>query len=386
MSVWCEPNKATQLRVDVPDGYVLVFGDEIISGQVLDKNSGALYNAPFICPDIDGPFCTVGECVLIPTMARNYFIFSDQEKLNIPGIMINGTAFDENGEMYQAPFSVSDSDAKAGKYRSNGESTLSSDVEEEGDEEKHYCPPGTAGEDDELDFLNEFLAKLTMPNIDFPQIPSILGQVVKLTQKIDRATGKLIEKVQNLANRVQFDPGVACDLIREVQKLLMIIQKLQRYIPIILAIIKIIQVAIKLGKLALFFIKNNPITGPAVRAMLTAIALNMLIQSGGIIIGSVKKNVSKLKQSLPGLQAILLGIISQCDFNQGEGGEPCDPTESLKELGRVATGDGDGDASDDLEDEINNDFDANTDDFNNQLATAFDNLNKCINMFDTLEI
>ena len=113
MSVWCDPNKATQLRVDVPDGYVLVFGDEIISGQVLDKNSGALYNAPFICPDIDGPFCTVGECVLIPTMARNYFIFSDQEKLNIPGIMINGTAFDENGEMYQAPFSVSDSDAKA---------------------------------------------------------------------------------------------------------------------------------------------------------------------------------------------------------------------------------------------------------------------------------
>ena len=48
MSVWCDPNKATQLRVDVPDGYVLVFGDEIISGQVLDKNSGALYNAPFI--------------------------------------------------------------------------------------------------------------------------------------------------------------------------------------------------------------------------------------------------------------------------------------------------------------------------------------------------
>ena len=44
--------------------------------------------------------------------------------------------------------------------------------------------------------------KLTIQNIDFPQIPSILGQVVNNT-KIDRA-GKLIEKVQNLS-RVQFD-------------------------------------------------------------------------------------------------------------------------------------------------------------------------------------
>ena len=53
----------------------------------------------------------------------------------------------------------------------------------------------------------------------------------------------------------------------------------------------------------------------------------MLIQSGGIIIGSVKKNVSKLKQST-GLQ-VLLGIISQCDFNQG-GVVNLGLTESLK--------------------------------------------------------
>ena len=66
--------------------------------------------------------------------------------------MINGTV-DENGEMYQ-PFSVSDS--VHGKYTST-ENLHFLLMWKKKEMKKNTIVTGTEGEDDELDFLNEFL-------------------------------------------------------------------------------------------------------------------------------------------------------------------------------------------------------------------------------------
>ena len=226
-------------------------------------------------------------------------------------LIVNGTIIGPDGTVYEAPFNV-----PGPGYRVGDEGAV---VSPTGGGEEDYCSlqelaGNVRGEKRIIDIDIDLDLDLDIPGLDMSWWLPIQKKINEITQ----LQGKLVAKVQMLADKAKYDPeGDVCKYRPEAQKLLQLIRDIQRILSQIRRVVQAVRTAVNTVKRVIRIIESIFMVGKAVKLALVYMMIKQMVLGLAQMIDTLARSILDANRVLPALIATLSAMIQACANQRG---------------------------------------------------------------------
>ena len=239
-------------------------------------------------------------------------LFGADAELLVGDLIVNGTVIGPDGTVYEAPFQVPGPGFKVG-----GEGAV---VSPTGGGEEDYCSlqelAGNVRADTKrvIDIDVDLDLDLDIPGLDMTWWLPIQKKINEITQ----LQGKLVAKVQMLADKAKYDPeGDVCKYRPEAQKLLQLIRDIQRILSQIRRVVQAVRTAVNTVKRVIRIIESIFMVGKAVKLALVYMMIKQMVLGLAQMIDTLARSILDANRILPTLIATLSAMIQACANQRG---------------------------------------------------------------------
>ena len=226
-------------------------------------------------------------------------------------LIVNGTVTGPDGTVYEAPFNVPGPGYKVGPDGGV--------VSPTGGGEEDYCSlqelaGNVRGEKRIIDLDIDLDLDLDIPGLDMTWWVPIQEKI----NEIQQLQGKLVAKVQMLADKAKYDPdGDVCKYRPEAQKLLQLIRDVQRILSQIRRVVQTVRTAVNTVKRVIRIIESIFMVGKAVKLAMVYLLIKQMVLGLAQMIDSLAKGILDANRILPVLIAQLSAMIQACANQRG---------------------------------------------------------------------